>query len=484
MNHARVLLVSAIMSALAACGGGGDGDSRANETSSVNGSASNSTAGASSSAAAASSVAVNVDGLTQSAAREAVVQANDATAAAQRQAEEAQARLAAERAQADEARQQAAEAAERAAASEAQNRAAAEQAAREAAERNEALQQRLNEAEAQAREAQEAAKRQTEQLEQAENKLAAAANRDAQQQPAAPAEKPAIPDCSQNAAAVDDPETGLKLVCESQITSGATTADVGTAKHASGRYYALPFPDKTMLFLGNRIGYKMACGEKICEWQKLDGSMDIVYAAQGKDGSYHRFTACRKGKADRLICAYPSTGKPDGVHVDDREPEAHRIGAAITDTDTSGKRGFRADAETSAPLGCDYGYTGSYSAAMGLTNIVFPWPDRSLFRQAGERWVAVFDGGNCLGDVRVETGNPDSPSGAQYWASANSWRFRVAGPDGKVMEPVVAFPLIRGYENYRMFSETHKGDPTAWYQTVLFRSVSEGAAAGNAASGR
>lgn len=478
MNHARVFLVSAIVSALAACGGGGeDGSSDVSSPSSVNGAgaASNAASAANGSAAASPDVMATVNGQTLSATQAAVVQANESAAAAQRQAEEAQARLAAERAEAEEARLQAAEAAERAAAAEAQNRAAAEQAAREAAARNEALQQRLNDAEAQARQAQEAARAQAAQLAQAEDKLAEAARQAGQQQAAAPAASSAIPDCSQNPAAVDDPETGLKLVCESQIRTGETTADVGTAKHASGRYYALPFPDTTMVFAGRKASYKMACFTTTCEWKKEDGPIDIEYAAQGMDGNYYRFTRCRKGRSDQAVCSYPSTGRPDGTGgLDDQHPEPPRAGAAITDTDTSGWRDFRASAAFGAPAGCNYGETvRDRGYAYELTDIVIPWPDKSLFRQEkGGGWVAVFDGGNCLGDVRVDAGSgpeaPSSPVQALFWASATDWRFQVAGPDGTLMEPVMKFPVIRSYDSLLNFQETLKENPTARYTSMIF----------------
>ncbi|MDO4905498.1 MAG: hypothetical protein Q4A16_08115 [Lautropia sp.] len=422
MNHVRVLMASAIVSALAACGGGG-GDSA---------STANSTATASSSASATSNVTVNIDGLTLPAARQAVEQANESAGAAQQRLMEAQAALAAEQSRDDAAARQQQIAEQQAAVTRAQEAAAAE--ARAAAE--------------------------------AQAKLAAVIRRDAL---AAAAPTTDILDCSRNASVVTDAQTGLQLVCESQITSEATSADVGTTKHASGRFYALPFPDKTMIHAANQVAYKMACGQKICEWSKMGGSMDIVYAAQGKDGKYYRFTSCRKGDADRVICAYPRTGVPDGVDAwfDDREPEAPRIGAAITESGTSENRDFRAAAEISAPIGCQTKVPRGY---------MFPWPGKERFRQtSGGSWEAVFDGGNCLGDVKVRVSHSLDVPSAVYLASARSWPYyRVLGPDGaELVNRQVASGFKWGNiyassEERARLEELRRTTPQAFYIGAVF----------------
>lgn len=440
MNHARALMASAIASVLAACGGGGGGDAP-NASSPVS-------AGSSATSSAASNTATTVTtpaaggtstGATNAApassgslaaAKLAVEQSAAEAATARRAAADAQALAAAERAAAETARRQAAAAAEQAAAADVQNKAAAEQAAQQAAERHAALTQKLAATEAEVKRAEGVVRAQAARLQALERQAAAAAKDEAQKQAAGNAsnvEAPAIPECSGNALPVTDKETGLLLVCESQITEGATKTEVGATKHASGRYYALPFPDKSMMVTGSADSYKLACGTTVCEWSKVDGSMDIVYAAVGKDGKTYRFESCREGEQKRLICQVPHTGLPDGVEaiVDDREPQAPRVGAEITDTDTSGKNGFRAKAETSRPMRCP---------ADDVNAAAFPWPNKDLFKQQENgTWKAVFDGGNCLGDVRVITDNPEAPTRTTFAASAAAWTLDVNGPDGKAL---------------------------------------------------
>ncbi|MDO4233180.1 MAG: hypothetical protein Q4D19_13710, partial [Lautropia sp.] len=446
MNHARLLMVSAVMSALAACGGGGGGDAA---------STANSTSNANSSASATSNVTVNIEGLTMPAARQAVEQATTLTAAAQQQLMEAQMRLSVERSRTEA----------------------------------EANQQTLAAAEAEVKRLEEALAAETNKLGEAQEKLAAVGKRDEQQQPVA-APTTEILDCSRNAAVVTDPETGLHLVCESQITTGATAADVGTAKHASGRYYAVPFPgaDTSMMFVGKKATYKLACSQRICEWLKVGGSMDIEYAAQGKDGQYYRFSSCRTGDANKVICAYPRTDRPDGIDrwFDNREPEAPRIGAAITDTDKSGSRGFRAAAEVTAPVNC--------SSKIGA-DYVFPWPGKELFKQSGDaEWEAVFDGGNCLGDVRVRVaGSLDAPSHVWFYASAQQWPLhRVLGPGGVEMrEQFVRWgqaSSMYSAEERERFAQWRLSNPEMFYFPALFvpnsaNQNSDSSAANNTANG-
>ena len=292
--------------------------------------------------------------------------------------------------------------------------------------RFEAAQQALQEQETKARQ-------QTEQLQKLEAQLVELVRKNPPQPSPADAAQTAngIPACDQNAAPVRDPDTGLWLVCEPQIVTSAQMADVGTSRHASGRYYALPFPDQSMMFVGPKAGYKYACGEHFCEWLKQGGSLDIEYAAEGSDGKFYRFTSCRTGLENKRICAMPKTGFPSGVDYspDGREPEPLMLGPDVDATDVSGSGGFRAGAAKQAPAAC------AISLKQGS---VLPWPGRARFRQQADgMWQALFYGGNCVGDVRVETANPDAPSVVFYATSAaQGWprlSFDVAGPDGQKM---------------------------------------------------
>ena len=424
MKHHHLVLVSALASALAACGGGQDGAAP------VSSAASNATGNATSNASA--NVTITLPS-SPPAARQVVADAARNAAAAQRAASEAQAHAAAQRAALEEARRKSVEAAAKADAANAQERAAARQAADEAVARYAALQIQFETAQQALQQQETNARQQAEQLQKLEAQLVELVRKNPPQPSPADAAQTAngIPACDQNAAPVRDPETGLWLVCESQIVTSAQTADVGTSRHASGRYYALPFPDQSMMFVGPKAGYKYACGEHFCEWLKQGGSLDIEYAAEGSDGKFYRFTSCRTGLENKRICAMPKTGFPAGVDYspDGREPEPLMVGPDVDTTDVSGQGGFRAGAAKQAPAAC----------AISLKQAaVLPWPGRERFRQQADgMWQALFYGGNCVGDVRVETANPDAPTVVFYTTSTSySWprfSFGVAGPDGRQM---------------------------------------------------
>lgn len=395
-----------------------------------------------------------------------VAEATRNVAAAQEEALQAQARAAAQSIALEEARQKSVEAEARVAAASAQERAAARKAADEAAAKYNELQgvfvatkQALQQSEAKA--AQQALK-----LQQLEAQLLEQASKNPQE--LSPAETAqianGIPACEQNAATVRDPETGLLLVCESQIITSAQFADVGTTRHVSGRYYILPFPDHSMIFAGKKATYKYACGSHFCEWLKRGGSLDVEYGAASADGKYYRFTSCRTGLENKRICAVPPTGFPEGVEYrpDGREPEMPMVGPDVDATDVSGTGGFRAGAARQAPAGC----------AVGQAQVpVLPWPGRDRFHQRPDgMWQALFYGGNCLGDVRVETQNPDAPEMVFYSMSASqSWprfRFDVAGPNGQKMALTHASPYEGGEP-----SCMHRNTRLGWAEACAYKPV-------------
>ncbi|MDO4232313.1 MAG: hypothetical protein Q4D19_09285 [Lautropia sp.] len=450
MKHHHLVLVSALASALAACGGGG-GESDTAATSS-----------ATSNASANTNVTVNAS---LTATSQDVADAAKNAAAAQQTLFEVQTRASMQQQALEEARQKSAEAAAKVATANAQELAAAQQAANEANAQVQALQEQVAATQQELQGAQGQVEQLVQQVAELEESL--------KPPPVNPADVAqianGIPACEQNAAPVRDPETNLWLVCDSQIVIGNQTADVGTTKHASGRYYALPFPDHSMMFVGPKARYKYACGQHFCEWLMKGGSLDIEYAAAGKDGKFYRFTSCRTGVENKRICAMPRTGLPEGIDPksDDREPEPFYVGQQIEDTDRSGNRGFRAGAATRTPVGC---WSAVYRAK------VVSWPNREWFRREGNSgsWVAVYYGGNCVGDVQVSTDNPDDPSYVRFYASADSWPYfdgdEVKGPDGKAMK----FSMCRGLrgvfsaEEGRELSARLREDPTIAYSRCQY----------------
>lgn len=336
----------------------------------------------------------------------------------------------------EEAHRKSVEASAKAEAANAQERAAAQQAANEAESRYAALQSQLETSQQALKQEEAKARQQAEKLQRLETELVELSRKNPPQLSPADVAQTAngIPSCEQNAAAVRDPETGLWLVCEAQIIVSAQTADVGTTRHPSGRYYMLPFPDHSMMFVGAKAVYKYACGEHFCEWLKQGGSLDIEYGAASGDGTFHRFSSCRTGLENRRICAVPVIAFPEGVYYqpDGREPEVLMVGPDVDATDVSGSGGFRAGAARRAPAACVIG-------TQGQAVPVLPWPGRERFHQRADgTWQALFYGGNCVGDVRVETSNPDAPDMVIYSTSTSeSWprfHFEAAGPDGKRME--------------------------------------------------
>lgn len=450
MKHHQLVLVSALASALAACGGGGGQDSTA--------SASGTASGASN---ASTSVTVNATSPSTAAAQQAVVDAARKTATAQQQASDAQAQLAALSAAVEEARRKAEAAAAAAASASAQNQAAAQQAAQEAAENYRTLREQLAAAEQALKEQQAEIQRLAAELQKLEAQLAA--QKPPEPSPADTAQTAnGIPSCEQNAAAVRDPETNLLLVCESQIVTGNQTVEVGTTKHASGRFYMLPFPDHSMMVVGKKASYKYACGQHFCEWLKMGGSLDIEYGAASKDGKYYRFTSCRTGQENKRICAVPPTGFPDGIgyEPDGREAEMPMVGPDVDASDVSGSTGFRAGAATRVPAAC---------SITPSQRPVLAWPGRERFRQLADgTWQALFYGGNCVGDVRVETNNPDAPDSVRYTTSTypiyqyGASPFDPEGPGGQKLQHLSP-------ENGRTCEYRPRGSRAAWTYTCQYQ---------------